>query len=134
MRRFLHRHKWFTVFAVALLLVATSVSGMSRMTCLEAGHSVLSFGKGEDCCPPVENDHELPTVSPNCCAFSEVMSDGADQRVERPLALDVALVALDNALLLQVTLPLLVVRCAQDTRPPPDDAVARLALLRRLLI
>ena len=134
MRRFLHRHKWFTVFAVALLLVATSVSSMSRMTCLEAGHSVLSFGKGEDCCPPLENDHELPTVSANCCAFSEVISDGADQRIERPLDLVVALEALDNAPLLQVTLPLLVETSVQDTLPPPDDAVARLALLRRLLI
>jgi hypothetical protein len=62
------------------------------------------------------------------------MSDGAEQRLERTLALDVALVALDNAPLLQVTLPLVVVVNARETRPPPDDAVARLALLRRLLI
>jgi hypothetical protein len=54
--------------------------------------------------------------------------------LERTLALDVALVALDNAPLLQVTLPLVVVVNARETRPPPDDAVARLALLRRLLI
>jgi hypothetical protein len=133
MRRFLHRHRWVSVLAAALLLLATSVTGISRMTCLEAGHSVLSLGKAVDCCPE-EDASAAASVRSACCAFSEVLSEGAEQRVERELVLDVALVALDAAPLLQVVLPAHRTTAPLDFRPPPDEGSVRQARLRRLLI
>ncbi len=74
MRRLLQRHRWATISVVLLLLFATSGMALSRMTCLMSGHSVVSFGILEDCCPEPEPS-EGPAVAPVCCVFGQAALD-----------------------------------------------------------
>lgn len=77
MRAFLHRNTWFTYLVIGLFVLATSGTALSRMTCLEGGHTVLSLGLAVDCCPedaPV--DH--PTYKASCCELAFVQGDRAD--------------------------------------------------------
>ncbi|MFN3876117.1 MAG: hypothetical protein ACK4L7_09435, partial [Flavobacteriales bacterium] len=61
----------------ALLLLAGSGIGFSRMTCLMSGRSVVSLGKAYDCCP--ESDAaQGEALSPACCSFSQAGGERAD--------------------------------------------------------
>ena len=55
--------------AVLVLLLGTAMPAMLRMTCLAGGHSVVSMGQVEDCCP---KDHAgSATFSATCCELWE---------------------------------------------------------------
>lgn len=65
--------RWTTVIALGLLLLAaTAMPMLSRMTCLMSGHSELRIGQPQDCCPPGDacGDEE---VGATCCVFQQVM-------------------------------------------------------------
>ncbi|MBV6406047.1 MAG: hypothetical protein GFGODING_02832 [Flavobacteriales bacterium] len=120
--------------ALAVLLVlATSVPVLSRMTCLEGGHSRLMVGDSEDCCPTGE-DTEGATVKAQCCVTTTAQA-ARDAYV--PTAALAMATADDGAL----PTPPLVVMAAErtvvampGTRPPPLPVLERLARLQVLRI
>lgn len=73
MRRSHHRNPLAIVAMVALLLLGTSGLTISRMTCLLGGHTVVSLGLMEDCCPE-EEEHAAPVVKALCCDFGTASS------------------------------------------------------------
>lgn len=77
MRAFLHRNKWFTYVVMGLFLLASSGTALSRMTCLEGGHTVLSLGLAADCCP-AEAPADHATFKASCCELAFVQGDRAD--------------------------------------------------------
>ncbi|HRF80190.1 MAG TPA: hypothetical protein PL070_08890 [Flavobacteriales bacterium] len=78
MRAFIHRHTWLTYLVLAVFLLATSGTVLSRMTCLEGGHSVLSLGAATDCCPEEEHTSDVPTYKATCCELAMVQGEGDD--------------------------------------------------------
>lgn len=54
------------VLAMLLLLLGTAAPALARMTCVMGGHTELSVGQPEDCCP---TDHTHPTdeLKATCC-------------------------------------------------------------------
>lgn len=75
MRTFLDRNKWLTYLMVGFFLLATSGMAISRMTCLEGGHSVVSLGKATDCCPEEAPHGPAPEVKAACCELATVQGD-----------------------------------------------------------
>jgi len=128
--RSLHLSHW----ALALLLLfAAAAPSLSRMTCLQAGHSQLMLGNVEDCCPALPAT-DGPSVKAQCCVTSTAEAD---------LALFVmaqGTVVPDHHALLaalpEPNAPLLAppVVSASWRGPPPLNAPARLARLRVLRI
>lgn len=133
MRLFLQRHRWITVLTVALLLFATSGLSLSRMTCLMGGHSVLSIGQGDDCCPAEENGTGA-TVEATCCAFTEAALHEVQLLPTLANGIDLLLMALDAAPMVQAgPVPAVPVRWL-ESRPPPIAVMERLRTLRILLV
>ncbi len=120
--------------ALAVLLVlATSVPVLSRMTCLEGGHSRLMVGDTGDCCPEQE-DADGATVKAQCCVTTSAQAAG-DAYV--PVAALVLAAADDGAL----PVPPLVLTVMERTAayapgagPPPLPVQQRLARLQVLRI
>lgn len=52
--------------AMLLLLLGTAAPALARMTCVAGGHTEVSVGQPEDCCP---TDHAHPTdeLKATCC-------------------------------------------------------------------
>lgn len=63
------RSHGLTLLAVLVLLLGTAMPAMLRMTCLAGGHSVVSMGQVEDCCP--KPDASTTSVSATCCELWE---------------------------------------------------------------
>lgn len=75
MRAFFDRHTWITYLVVGLFLLATSGTAISRMTCLEGGHSILSLGITTGCCPEEEGLSDVPEFRPACCELAFVQGE-----------------------------------------------------------
>ena len=133
MRRFLHRNRWFTLSVVALLMFATSGMMLSRMTCLIGGHSTLSIGLIEDCCPDRELS-DFATVAAQCCDVGQ--TDQLDINFVGHGSLDLIAILLDveAAPSTLITSPEPVTPAWLESRPPPEEAGDRLATLGSLLI
>ncbi len=133
MRRFLQRNRWVTALVGCLLLFATSGLSLSRMTCLAGGHSVLSFGQADDCCP-AEEASDMATVKADCCAYTQAALERVNGLQSPPLHLDVFFV--------EASIVLVQERSAQGELParwvaggpPPLSAPQRLAHLGVLLV
>lgn len=74
MRSFRTYSRPITVLVAALTLFGTSGMGLSRMTCLLAGHTVLSLGTADDCCPEEAHGKE-PSVKAECCVLGVAKPD-----------------------------------------------------------
>ena len=70
------RSNSLSVLAMLVLLMGTAAPALARMTCVAGGHSVLSVGQVEDCCP--ENDAQGATVSATCCEMWEARPQRSD--------------------------------------------------------
>ncbi len=128
MRSFLQRNKWATYIVVGLFLLATSGTAISRMTCLEGGHSVVSLGMATDCCPEPEHG-DFPTVKATCCEFDLVKGDGSDYLPNTYIDLLPAALILDHAMVsIALSTP---VRATTwlCSRPPPLSVTDRLAVI-----
>lgn len=75
MRTFLDRHKWLTYMVVGFFLLATSGTALSRMTCIDGGHSVVSLGKATGCCPEEAPHGTMPEVKAACCELALVQAE-----------------------------------------------------------
>lgn len=131
MRRFLLKHRWATILVVGLMLFATSGATLSRMTCLMGGHTVLSFGLADDCCPePESGSHAV--LKATCCEFSEAKGATVTFIANNTLALVPVLMALDAV---PVTIGLeegSMPFAWLDSRPPPLSRPERLASIGSL--
>jgi len=133
MRRFLQNNRWATVLVACLLLFATSGFSLSRMTCMMGGHTVLSFGQADDCCPEDEgSDH--PTLKADCCALTQAKLDRVSVITSNSLDLDPFFLALDEVAVHVAEAPTAVLPCWLDSRPPPMRTSDRLAVFGTFLI
>lgn len=114
-----------------LLLLATSGVTVSRMSCLISGHSELSLGLADDCCP--EEEHGGSSVEATCCDFDQAGTDRID--------------VLPGSQLEFISLPVIEAVSQPDarisahlaphwleSRPPLLSGLERLTLVRRFLI
>lgn len=129
MRAFLLKNRWATAWVACLLLFATSGTSLSRMTCLQGGHSVLSLGRADACCPE-ESGGDLPSLKADCCSLTSATLEGIHVVASSSVVLNALFLALDAA-------PIhLVKEYVQgpvrwlDGRPPPMDGSDRLVSLR----
>lgn len=131
MRRFLLKHRWATILVVGLMLFATSGATLSRMTCFSEGHSVLSFGAADDCCPDEASGPGLKAV---CCELSQARAGIIAFVPHDMLALAPVLMALD-AVPVMVVLEIVSTGTSWlESRPPPLLAPERLASISSFLI
>ena len=131
MRRFLLRHRWATIAVVGLMLFATSGATLSRMTCFSEGHSVLSFGGADDCCPEEESGAGLKAA---CCELSQAQAGPIAFVPHDVLALAPVLMALDAVPVVVALERSFVPVSWLDSRPPPLLAPERLASIASFLI
>ncbi|GEM_PF-3338125 len=95
MNQCIRQNKWSAALLAVLLLFVTSGFALSRMTCLSAGHSVVSVGLADDCCPD-DAPSAIPVVKATCCAITQAVgyTDPFTQHVE--LALDLTATVVDQ--------------------------------------
>ena len=55
------------MLAAVLLLLATAAPALVRMSCLNGGHTVLSIGQADECCPQEEHQGDGPQLRARCC-------------------------------------------------------------------
>jgi hypothetical protein len=129
--RKLHRNRWAMAAMAMLLLLATSGITVSRMTCLMSGHSVLSLGRADDCCPVEER--EGLAFEATCC---DMVQAGAEREELLPVAATapIALPEADAVATWRMPVEQHVTVRWRDGRPPPLVAPERLSLLRVRLI
>ena len=132
MRKFLQQNRWFTFLVIGLLLFATSGTMVSRMTCLIGGHSELTIGLVEECCP--HEEHDGAVIGPQCCDVGQTDQLESSFIAGADLHLVVFLLSLD-------ALPFTTIISTEPTtipwlqsRPPPEDFGERAARLGSLLI
>jgi len=133
MRSYLTRHRWPGILAALLLLLGSGVFRLSRMSCLMSGRTTVAYGLLEECCLEV-TDPSQASISPVCCLFSEVGSDGLEQRQERDLRLVPALIVVGHLPMWSSDVMAGDRLQSSATGPPPELGSERQARLRRLLI
>lgn len=114
---------------LVLFLVGTALPAVSRMTCLMSGHSELSFGQAQECCPD-ETPTTGSTVKPVCCEVLTAKPTSQPFRAQWPVLLPVvaihAVVSVDLAPQ-SASRPLAV---RMDRWPPPlGDRLAAIGVL-----
>lgn len=109
-----------------LLLFATSGMAVSRVTCLLGGHSVVSLGAMDDCCPE-DVPTDGPSVRPECCALSSARSGGDPFVGHDVTGIAPLLAVLDNVRPEPMTAVPMVLPKRQQSRPPPLLVPERLA-------
>ena len=133
MRRLLLRHRWINLLVVGLMLFATSGASLTRMTCLAGGHSVLSFGLADDCCP-MDDHHADASLKATCCELSQAKANTIAFVPNDVLALTPVLMVLD-AVPVMIAFEPSFTRCSWlDSRPPPLNGTERLAAIGSFLI
>ena len=60
-------NRGFSVLVAVLLLLTTAAPALVRMSCLSGGHSVLSIGQADDCCPQEDHHGDGPQLRARCC-------------------------------------------------------------------
>lgn len=133
MRRLLHRYCWVNLLVVGLMLFATSGASLSRMTCLTGGHSVLSFGLAEDCCPADDN-HADATLKATCCELSQAKAGTITFVPSAAMVFTPELMVLDVAPVMVALERSSVPRAWLEGRPPPLRTGERLASIGSLLL
>lgn len=129
MRAILHRHKWLTYMVVGFFLLATSGTALSRMTCLDGGHSVVSIGKATDCCPEEEAHGPTPEVKPACCELAMVQAERDNYLPNPSYDFTVADLVLEH-FVIDISAPEPVASISWlGSRPPPLAAPDRLTVL-----
>lgn len=129
MRALLHRHKWLTYVVVGFFLLATNGVALSRMTCLDGGHSVVSLGMAADCCPEEEAHGPAPEVKAACCELAFVQGERGNYLPHPGYDLTVSTLVLEQSVV-ELPLPEPVVNVSWlGSRPPPLATVDRLAVI-----
>ncbi|MCC6540681.1 MAG: hypothetical protein IT225_00520 [Flavobacteriales bacterium] len=129
MRSLLQRHRWITYMVVGLFLVATNGMTISRMTCLEGGHSVLSLGVSTGCCPDEGEPSDTPTFKASCCELALVK--GERDNILPNIGINHHIDTIDLWLHVTQVSPPATVRSIPwlASRPPPRSAPDRLSVI-----
>ena len=118
MNQCIRQNKWSATLLAVLLLFVTSGFALSRMTCLSAGHSVVSVGLLDDCCPD-EAPSTVPVIKETCCAVSQAVgyTDPFTQHVE--LALNFTATIVDQSpVRIALFQPTVTLQHAESIPPP----------------
>ncbi len=123
----LFRNHGLAVLAMLLLLLGTAAPALARMTCVMGGHTELSVGQPEDCCP---TDHAHPTdeLKATCCEVLQAQPQRDDFVAGTHVAVPVP-TAVPMAWPVQVPLPLVhaVQADGSGVGPPPAPLLRVLA-------
>lgn len=133
MNQYIRQNKWSAALLAVLLLFVTSGFALSRMTCLSAGHSVVSVGLAEDCCPE-DATSAVPVLKAQCCAITQAVGSTDPFTPHVELALDLAAMQVEHAPLhVEYFVSVRAVPRA-ESRPPPKLLSVRLAANGSFLI
>ena len=77
--------QWLSAVAAVLLLASSAMPALVRMTCVSGGHTVLSIGQAEDCCPD-SDQQEGASFQAICCEFQEAAPQRAEFSAEHQVA------------------------------------------------
>lgn len=119
--------------SLVLFLAGTAVPAVSRMDCLMSGHSTVSVGFADDCCPG-EGEEQGATVKAVCCEITTA------EPGKQPFANQQHVLVPDQpamAPVLGVQMPAVVLHRAGvhlSRRPPPPALAERLAVVGCFLI
>lgn len=129
MRTYLGRNTWVVHLMVAVHLLASSGATISRMTCLEGGHSVVVLGKASDCCPDRAPQGPAPEVKAACCEMAIVHGE-RDHYLPQPGFELLASTTLFHQVSAMVHVPKAVNGSWRSgSRPPPLSTPDRLVVL-----
>lgn len=127
-------HRRISVWLLlALFLVGTAVPAVSRMECLMSGHSTVSVGFADECCPG-DGDQQGATVRAVCC---EVVTA---EPGKQPFAPQPHVLVPEQSVVvpvIRVQVPVVVLHRAgvhSGRRPPPAALGERLAEVGSFLI
>lgn len=115
-----------SVLAMLVLLLGTAAPALARMTCVMDGHTVMSVGQPEDCCPDEQPDQAA--LKATCC---EVLQAQPLRSAFIPVVS--AMVPVPVAILPRVTvcLPQLIASITPEeidsSAPPPLERSQRMA-------
>lgn len=120
------RSNGLSILAMLVLLMGTAAPALARMTCVVGGHTVLSVGQVEDCCPA--NETHTATVSATCCEMWEARPQRSDfvPAVNAMVPLPVAMLH-PRPLFAPIALAPQATTDAHISRPPPLPRAQRLA-------
>lgn len=119
--------QWFSALAALLLLTSSAMPAVVRMTCVNGGHTVLSIGHAEDCCPD-RDQQEGASIQAICCEFQEAATQRAEFNAEHQVAFQLPVVLLyssgaSNSHVVDLRTP----TDRGSERPPPLDVLERLS-------
>ncbi len=120
------RSNGLSILAMLVLLMGTAAPALARMTCVVGGHTVLSVGQVEDCCP--DEVAHTSTVSATCCEMWEARPQRSDfvPAVNAMVPLPVAMLQ-TRPLFAPMALAPQATTDAHISRPPPLPRAQRLA-------
>lgn len=120
------RSNGLSVLAMLVLLMGTAAPALARMTCVIGGHTVVSIGQVEDCCPA--EDTHTATVSATCCEMWEARPQRSDfvPAVNAMVPMPVAILQ-PGPSFAPVILAAQASTDAHISRPPPLPLAQRLA-------
>lgn len=78
----LRTYRWLAPLAALLLLLGTAAPALVRMSCLSGGHTVLSIGQADDCCPEEEQSPEGAQFQAVCCEYDHTVPNHTAFNVE----------------------------------------------------
>lgn len=128
-------YRWLAPLAALLLLVGTAAPALVRMSCLSGGHTVLSIGQADDCCPEEERSPEGAQFQGVCCEFDRTAPNRTAFNVEVGPSF-VAGITHPVFARIDAASPLHVPSCGYglSTRPPPLLTGERLSQVGSFLI
>lgn len=131
----LRTDKSLALLAALLLLLGTAVPALVRMSCLSGGHTVLSIGQADDCCPEEEQAPEGDRFQAVCCEFDRTGPNHSAFNVESGPSV-VAAIAFPVFAHINAASPLHVPPGGYglNTRPPPLLTGLRLSQVGCFLI
>jgi hypothetical protein len=130
----LRTRQWLPLVGALLLVSATAVPALARMTCLNSGHSELWLGNTGGCCPQGEHE-ESATVQATCCEVVKAQPKGVVFVHHPAIMLPMPAALPDDRNIPSIAVPELAsVHGTDDPRPPPTVTGRRLAIIGRLTI
>ncbi len=121
--------------AAVLVLLATAAPALVRMNCLSGGHTVLSIGQADDCCPQEDHQGDGPQLRARCCEMERTAPVHAAFTLENSHStLSVVTPAPSEHLDLVPRRAIPVPGYGFVPRPPPLLTGQRLSRVRSLLI
>lgn len=131
----LRSHRWLAAFTVLLLLMGTAMPALVRMHCLSGGHTVLSLGQADDCCPEDEEENRGPVFRAMCCEFERTAPERTDFTMGSGPSSPIATAAVPGVVIeFPAAISTDLAGSAVSSRPPPLLLAERLSQVGSYLL